>query len=44
MCEGCGLTHPSFGIKEEGKIRWCGHCAKDHSGAVRLGTPFKMCE
>jgi hypothetical protein len=42
-CEGCGLQRPSFGLPAEGKMRWCGGCAKAHAGAVNV-NPSKKCE
>jgi hypothetical protein len=33
-CEDCQLKAPSFGLPAEGKARWCGGCAKAHTGAV----------
>ena len=48
MCEGCKSKHPSFGIKgdgpDDGKIRWCLGCSKNHKDAVRLSKAHKMCE
>ena len=44
-CEDCGTKQPSFGHLADGKMRWCGGCAKSsaHEGAVSL-QQRKKCE
>ena len=29
-CEDCALKRPCFGMAAEGRVRWCGGCAKAH--------------
>jgi hypothetical protein len=41
-CEDCQLKAPSFGLRSEGKERWCSGCAKAHEGSVNV--KHKMCE
>ena len=39
-CEDCAVTRASFGMKEEGKSRWCMTCAKkNHLGATGVLVP-----
>jgi hypothetical protein len=40
-CEDCKLKRPGFGMKPDGKKRWCGGCAKAHAGE---GNFAKLCE
>ena len=41
LCEECNGQYASFGLADEGKIRWCFDCAQKHN-AVILGRT--MCE
>jgi hypothetical protein len=44
-CEDCGLVQPNFGLPSEGeKKRWCGPCAKGHTGAVLLLPKCEDCK
>ena len=44
MCEDCSMKQPSFGLPAEGKVRWCGGCAKAHAGVVNVNARNKKCE
>jgi hypothetical protein len=40
-CEDCKLKRPFFGMKPDGKKRWCGGCAEAHAGE---GNFARVCE